>query len=727
VALDAKGEEELSLDLFKSRLLQEERCQADKSPAIKRIGDMALAGANYRGQGRRGVLSRIECYYCHKFGNISDDFPVLKAKNKSNDKVAAIAADDGSDSDDAICLFGNAADDDDISKSWLVDSAASAEDMCRMRASFDDYQTTTGRSVTMGDEGSVATAGVGTVVPNVIVQGKTRKIKLKNVLHVPSMGFNLMSVGMMAERGAQVSFKGGKAIIKISDKGSACSTWKSGLYHLDMAPLSDVAAVASLQLWHERLGHVNVAGVEHMTKNKDIDGFKCSSMAFKDVCEPCVYGKAAMTPMASAGAGRVTKRLQLVHSDLGGPMSEPSRGVALYCGTFTDDFSSWMDVVFLKKKSDILAEYQKWLTKAQLHTGSKIKVLRSDIGGEYVSSAFKALHDENGTTPLTTVPDTPQQNGVAERLNRVLVEMARTMMRHKDVDQDLRADAIKTAVYIKNRVSSRALPVDKTPYELWTGNKPEASPMRVFGSTCWVVVHKSHIDGTFGDKAAKGVFLGYPDGRKAYKVILDNGKVVKARSVVFAETNVSDVEEVAEKFPGDEVVEGETGVLSASEGEAVDADGDDKNDKQDDGSDTSADDNQGCGCSQDTLRRSGRARRPPVEYWRPVGMVAHEAPMTYVQADKEQKSAKWQTAMDEEMEAIRNKKTWRLTDRPASRRVLKVQWVYKAKNEAEKNRNNTTRHKRACVRWGTGRSRGSTSTRRSRRWPSLLPSDASWR
>ena len=98
-----------------------------------------------------------------------------------------------------------------------------------------------------------------------------------------------------------------------------------------------------------------------------------------------------------------------------------------------------------------------------------------------MSNAFKALHDENGTTHQTTVPDTLQQNGVAERLNRVLVEMSRTMMRHKGLDQDLWADAIKTAAYIKNRVSSRALPVGKTPHELWTGNKPDVSHMRVFG------------------------------------------------------------------------------------------------------------------------------------------------------------------------------------------------------------------------------------------------------
>jgi len=112
----------------------------------------------------------------------------------------------------------------------------------------------------MVDKGSVATRGVGTVVLSVIVQGKTRKIKLQKVLHDPSMGFKLMSVGRMEERGAEASLKGGKAIIKISDKVAVCGTRKSGPYLLDMAPLSDAAAAASLQLWHERLVHVNVAG-----------------------------------------------------------------------------------------------------------------------------------------------------------------------------------------------------------------------------------------------------------------------------------------------------------------------------------------------------------------------------------------------------------------------------------------------------------------------------------
>jgi len=258
-----------------------------------------------------------------------------------------------------------------------------------------------------------------------------------------------------------------------------------------------------------------------------------------------------------------------------------------------------------------------------------------------VSSAFKALHDENSTTHRTTVPDTLQPNGVAERLNRVLVEMARTMIRHEDGGKDLWADAIKRAVNIKNRGTSRAVPVRKTSHEIWTGNTPDVSHMWVFGSTCWVVLHKSHIYGQFGDKAAKGTFVGYPDGRKAYNVILDDGKVDKARSVVCYGRTSSKVADVPEDSPVEYFVEVETGLDAGSDDKDVDAEDVGGDDQHDDGSDTSADDNQGSTGSQDMLRRSGRSRRPPVEYWRPVSLVAYEAPMTYGQAVQRRESTKW--------------------------------------------------------------------------------------
>jgi len=98
----------------------------------------------------------------------------------------------------------------------------------------------------MGERGTVAMASVGTVVLKVIVHGRTRTFNLKDALHVASIRINLVSVGMMEERGAEVCSKGGKAIIKLRDKVAAWGTRKSGLYHLDIAPLSHDAAVASL-------------------------------------------------------------------------------------------------------------------------------------------------------------------------------------------------------------------------------------------------------------------------------------------------------------------------------------------------------------------------------------------------------------------------------------------------------------------------------------------------
>jgi len=294
-------------------------------------------------------------------------------------------------------------------------------------------------------------------------------------------------------------------------------------------------------------------------------------MAGKDICEPCLYGKSSIMPMPNSSGLRVCKRLELMHLVLGGPVPEPSRGGALHFRAFTDYTSPWTDVVFLRTTSDTLAEYKKWMTKAQLQTGNKSSIPRSDNGGVYVSLAVKALYDEGGITHQTTVPDALQQNGVAESLKRVILLMARPMMRRKDLDQELWADTINTLVYIKNRVTSRALPVGNCPHEMLTGPKPDVRHMRDFVKKCWLVLHKSHIRDKPGDKASYGVLLGYPDNRKMYKVMMASGRVFKARRIVFSEKNTSDVAETSDVSPGDFVVEHGTIVDAGSSGEADDA------------------------------------------------------------------------------------------------------------------------------------------------------------
>lgn len=126
----------------------------------------------------------------------------------------------------------------------------------------------------MGDKGSVATAGFATVILNVIVHGNSLEIMLENLLHVPTMVFNLMLVGMIEERCAAVSFKNDKAIINVCGKDFSCDTRKSGLYHLGVAHQRHFVVVTSLQLWHERYGDVKIAGVKWIIKQNDVDGIK---------------------------------------------------------------------------------------------------------------------------------------------------------------------------------------------------------------------------------------------------------------------------------------------------------------------------------------------------------------------------------------------------------------------------------------------------------------------
>lgn len=134
----------------------------------------------------------------------------------------------------------------------------------------------------------------------------------------------------------------------------------------------------------------------------------------------------------------------------------------------------------MMKKSESLSCFQKYHKMLELHTGKKIqtvntvhrsknpqekiKVLRTDNGGEYVSNAFKAYLEQHGITHQTTIAYTPQQSGVAERMNRTLVDLVRSMLHAKNMDKSFWAEALQTAIYIRNRITTRSLPDRTTPH-----------------------------------------------------------------------------------------------------------------------------------------------------------------------------------------------------------------------------------------------------------------------
>ena len=162
-------------------------------------------------------------------------------------------------------------------------------------------------------------------------------------------------------------------------------------------------------------------------------------------------GKQKKVTFSKAGRSSKLEKLELIHTDVWGPAPIRSLGGTLYYVTFIDDSTRKVWVYFLKNKSDVLSTFVKWKAEVENQTGARVKCLRSDNGGEYNSKEFTNYYAAHGIRMEKTIPNTPQQNGVAERMNRTLNERARSMRLHASLPKFFWADAISTAAYLINR------------------------------------------------------------------------------------------------------------------------------------------------------------------------------------------------------------------------------------------------------------------------------------
>jgi hypothetical protein len=201
--------------------------------------------------------------------------------------------------------------------------------------------------------------------------------------------------------------------------------------------------------------------------------------------------------------------------DLCGPSRQEGIGKENYFMKIIDDYSRLTWVAFLKEKVEAFEKFKifKALTKTQ--TGKRLKVVISDRGGEFMSCDFKELCDKHGIKREYTIPRTPQQNGVVERQNRTVQEMARSMMNEKNIGQTYWVEEIHTVVHVLNKSHLRPQS-DKTPYELWYGRLASIKHFKVFGSKCYIKNNDENL-GKYDDRADEGIFLGYATNSKGYR------------------------------------------------------------------------------------------------------------------------------------------------------------------------------------------------------------------
>src|SRR5664279_481039 len=214
-------------------------------------------------------------------------------------------------------------------------------------------------------------------------------------------------------------------------------------------------------------------------------------------------GKMTKTPFAKSFE-RASDLLELVHSDVCGPMSTTAIGGYEYFVTFMDDFSRYGYVYLMKHKSETLEKFKEFQREVENQLGKKIKLLRSDRGGEYMSHEFDSHLKSCGIVSQLTPPGTPQRNGVSERRNRTLLDLVRSMMSLTDLPLLFWGYALETTAFTLNRSPSKS--VETTPYEMWTGKRPSLSFLKIWG--CDVFVKRLQPN-KLEPKADKNVFVGY--------------------------------------------------------------------------------------------------------------------------------------------------------------------------------------------------------------------------
>ena len=232
-------------------------------------------------------------------------------------------------------------------------------------------------------------------------------------------------------------------------------------------------------IWHQRFGHLNERSLRTLASMRlvyDLDYNASKQLPF---CESCVGGKSHKIPFSRKGRNQAVVPLGLVHSDVCGLMSIESLSGARYFLTFVDDKTHYIWVYVLKSKSEVFSKFLEWKAQVERMSSFHLRILRTDNGGEYTSKEFSNYLKNEGIRHEFTIPKNPEQNGVAERLNRTLVECVRSMLIDAHLPHKFWAEALSTAVFLRNRSETSAVP-RMTPFQAWNGKKPSVSNLKVF-------------------------------------------------------------------------------------------------------------------------------------------------------------------------------------------------------------------------------------------------------
>ncbi|KAL0349771.1 UNVERIFIED_CONTAM: Retrovirus-related Pol polyprotein from transposon TNT 1-94 [Sesamum radiatum] len=325
----------------------------------------------------------------------------------------------------------------------------------------------------LSDGKAVAAEAVGII--NLVVSDHVR-LELKDCYFVPSMIKNIISIPLLDNVGFE--FLINKNCFYLMKDGSS---------HL--------------------LGHISQDRMKRLVESKSLEIDNLDNLP---ACESCLKGK--MTKKPFVGQSKLANGLlDLIHTDVCGPLNTQARGGFSYFITFTDDHSRYGYVYLMRYKSQAFLRFKEFRLEVENQTGRKIKTLQSDRGGEYLSGEFIDYLKENGIVSRWTPPRTPQLNGVAEMRNQTLLDMIRSMMSFTELPLSFWGYALETAARLLNIAPSKT--VAQTPYQIWHDKPTSYKYLRVWGSPAYI---KRLVGDKLDSRSSLCRFIGYPKETVGY-------------------------------------------------------------------------------------------------------------------------------------------------------------------------------------------------------------------
>uniref|UniRef100_A0ACD5TNX4 Uncharacterized protein n=1 Tax=Avena sativa TaxID=4498 RepID=A0ACD5TNX4_AVESA len=479
-------------------------------------------GGQGQGRGRGNNRSNVKCQVCGKYGHEAlrcrQRFNYSYQPEDNRDRSGNYSANSGSYS---------------VDPHWYMDSGATdhlTSDLDRLSVherygGKDKVQVANGAGLNISHVGHSTISG-----------SSSKPLYLRNILHVPHISRNLLSTHRLvsdnnafAEFHPHVFYLKDQTTKKILLQGRS----RGGLYPVpgSTPPCPSHSALSGVKLssdlWHRRLGHPSRAIVESVLRTNKIACVPSNNLS--SVCDACQRAKVHQLPFRDS-SHLTHAPLELIHSDVWGPTVTSIGGFKYYV-SFLDDFSRFTWIYLLKRKSDVEEAFYTFQKHVERMLNTKIRAVQSDWGGEY--HRLSRYFQREGILHRVSCPHTSQQNGIAERKHRHLVETDIALLAHSSLPVRFWDEAFITACYLINRMPTRVLG-NSSPISRLFHEEPDYSFLKAFGCACWPNL-RPYNNRKLEFRSRQCVFLGYSSMHKGYKCLDRSSGRIYISDVVFDE------------------------------------------------------------------------------------------------------------------------------------------------------------------------------------------------